>query len=697
MRIAQYEVSATLGEGGMGRVYRARDPRLNRDVAIKLLHSDALASPDRRARFAAEARAASALNHPNIVTVYDVGEVDGQPFIVSEYIDGETLRITTARGPIPIRRLLEIAVQIVAALAAAHGAGITHRDLKPDNIMLTKDGRIKLLDFGIAKLAASTTAPTQSDDRTLTSGPSTEPGIVMGTVNYMSPEQVQGHRVEYYSDQFSFGLVLYELVSGKQAFARSSRPETMTAIIREEPSPLEPSVPAPLRWIVGRLLAKEPQERYASTDDLYRELRTLQEHLPESSSVSTPAHSPAVKRRWTRFAIPVIAVLGAIALAFSFASPPHLNPGELRYTPIAREETSEEFASWSPDGRSIAYSASVHGVNQVFVKEISAALPAQLTHSVDGCRAPFWSPDSAEIFFLSGSDLWSIAASGGQVSRAIPKAAAAAVHPDGKTFVFVRNDKIWSGTRDIATQHELTQAALPPSLRAHTMACSRDGSRIAIGAFNTEQGPVLVWMSWPSGELHHVPINSAKGFVMSGFAWHPNSRHIFVTLNRPEGSRQVDLDVETGALQTIQTMPLLSHGPALSADGKRLLLSLGTAEWDIYELSIRDVRVRPVVARRGINHHPDWSPSGSRFLFSTSYRGYTEIEDRPVSGGASKILASSGSGAFPRGIQISGGRWAPDGERIANRLMAKRKTRIVADERDRRTSGASGCNGRCHR
>ena len=277
--LGPYEILSRLGVGGMGEVWKARDTRLNRIVAIKVSRekfSD---------RFNREARAVAALNHPNICTLHDVGP----DYLVMEYVEGAP--VAPVDSP---RRLIDIAVQIGDGLAAAHAAGIIHRDLKPDNILLTSQGRIKILDFGLAKATAEENAEISQDDATRTVVQAlTDPGTTVGTIAYMSPEQARGQtNLTAQSDQFSFGLVLYELAAGKRAFQRDSAAETMTAIIREDAEPLPHTVPAPLRWIVERLLAKDPSERYESTRDLYRELRQVRDRLSET--VSTSAFPPAV-------------------------------------------------------------------------------------------------------------------------------------------------------------------------------------------------------------------------------------------------------------------------------------------------------------------------------------------------------------------------------------------------------------------
>src|SRR5262252_1581746 len=251
-RFGPFVIVGTVGAGGMGEVYRARDSRLHREVAIKVL---ARAGADAARRFTGEAQAASALNHPNIVTVYDVGVHDDISYIVSELVDGTALRSLVARAPLPVRDVLDLAVQMADGLAAAHAAGIVHRDFKPENVMVTREGRVKILDFGLA-LVGSHDAAAGALDVTLT-----QTGIIVGTVPHMSPEQARGGNVDYRTDQFSFGLTLYELVTGRRAFQKETVAQTLAAILQDEPEAiptLNPRVPVPLRWIIERCLAKDP-------------------------------------------------------------------------------------------------------------------------------------------------------------------------------------------------------------------------------------------------------------------------------------------------------------------------------------------------------------------------------------------------------------------------------------------------------
>src|SRR5437588_11691375 len=283
-RLGSYEILAPLGAGGMGEVWRARDTRLGREVAIKILPADVASDPGRLKRFEKEARSASALNHPNIVTIYDVGTADSVSWIAMERVEGKTLRELLFGSALPIRKLLPIAAQVADGLAKAHEAGIVHRDLKPENVMVTKDGLVKILAFGLAKL---THPELDSGGTNLPTETGASPGMILGTVGYMSPEQAAGQPLDFRSDQFSFGSILYEMATGKRAFQKTTAVDTLSAILHEEPKPvaeLNSDAPAPLRWIVERCLAKEPDRRYAATRDLARDLETLKNRSSETTS-----------------------------------------------------------------------------------------------------------------------------------------------------------------------------------------------------------------------------------------------------------------------------------------------------------------------------------------------------------------------------------------------------------------------------
>jgi eukaryotic-like serine/threonine-protein kinase len=305
-RLGDYEIQSLLGAGGMGEVYRARDLRLRRDVAVKVLPAVVSSDPGRLWRFEQEATAAAALNHPNILAVYQMGTHEGAPYLVSELLEGETLREQIQRGRIALPRVIDYGVQIAQGLAAAHEKGIVHRDLKPENLFVTKDGRVKILDFGLAKL---TQAQPGSEHSAPTIGSETEPGLVMGTVGYMSPEQVRGQAADHRADIFAYGAVLYEMLTGKRAFAKPTSPETMTAILNEEPpgiSQVAPGVPPGLQRVVQRCLEKNPEQRFQSASDLAFAL----EALSGPGSTRAVTETALGTRRWR----PVIATVGGLAL-----------------------------------------------------------------------------------------------------------------------------------------------------------------------------------------------------------------------------------------------------------------------------------------------------------------------------------------------------------------------------------------------
>ena len=390
-RLGPYEILAPLGAGGMGEVYRARDERLRREVAIKVLTTDLSTEGDRRKRFEQEARAASSLNHPNIVTIYDIGSTGGTIYIAMELIDGKTLRDLQHDGTLPTRRLLDIAFQIADGLAKAHGAGIVHRDLKPENVMVTRDAVVKILDFGLAKLLRHEEDLSPDSDTAIQE---TRPGTVLGTVGYMSPEQASGKPIDFRSDQFSLGSILYELATGKRAFQRDTTAETLTAIIREEAEPvgkINAGVPAPFRWIIERCLAKDPEGRYASTRDLASDVRSIREHLSEASvsgesgtvAPVAAAAAPRTRGGLVRAAVTGVALLAALAAgmllqkSLSRSSPPS-------YQQITFGSGTIRAARFAPDGQTIVYSVAWDGNPlKIYLKHPSSpdSLPLELPSS----------------------------------------------------------------------------------------------------------------------------------------------------------------------------------------------------------------------------------------------------------------------------------------------------------------------------
>jgi eukaryotic-like serine/threonine-protein kinase len=361
-RLGSFEVSSPLGAGGMGEVYLAKDLRLGREVALKVLPEELSKDPSRLARFEQEARSASALNHPNIVTIYEIGREGDTPYIAMELVDGKTLRELSASGPMTTRKILAAAAQVAEGLAKAHGAGIVHRDLKPENLMVSKDGFVKILDFGLAKLTepesgGASAMPTLAKAET-------HPGTVLGTVGYMSPEQASGQNVDFRSDQFSLGSILYELVTGEKAFARKTAAETMSAIIRDEPEPLgksRPQTPLPLRWIVERCLAKDPEERYASTRDLARDLVGVRDHVSEIGSGGEALVAAPGRPRLLRAAVPAAFVAAALAAGWIAARALTKRSAAPSFHRLTFRTGQIANARFAPDGKTVIYGAKWEG------------------------------------------------------------------------------------------------------------------------------------------------------------------------------------------------------------------------------------------------------------------------------------------------------------------------------------------------
>src|SRR5579862_2261837 len=358
-RLGPYEIHSSIGAGGMGEVYRAGDSRLGRDVAIKILPTSFSADPDRLRRFAQECRATAALNHPNILSIFDIGEDRGAPYVVSELLEGETLRDRLREGAIPSRKAIDYARQIASGLAAAHDKGITHRDLKPENLFITNDGRVKILDFGLAKLTHPE-ADSSGDAPTLQIA--TDAGTVMGTVGYMAPEQVRGKPADARSDIFAFGAILYEMLSGKRAFHGDSAADTMSAILKEDPPDLTETnrnVSPALERIVRHCLEKNPAERFQSARDVAFNLDAL-------SDISTPSRGGVrvipEEKSASRWVVPLV---GAVLLVASWVAVYAIAHRKSVSTPVFHEITFRNGTVWearfAPDGQTILYGAAWDG------------------------------------------------------------------------------------------------------------------------------------------------------------------------------------------------------------------------------------------------------------------------------------------------------------------------------------------------
>jgi len=439
-KLGPYEVSGAIGAGGMGEVYRARDPRLHREVAVKILPASLSSDREWLHRFEQEARAAAALNHPNILAVYDIGTQDGSPYIVSELLEGESLRERLRSGPLSLRKAIDYALQIARGLAAAQDKGIVHRDLKPENIFITRDGRVKLLDFGLAKLTQA--APTFGDSETRTI--QSDAGTVVGTVGYMSPEQVRGNPADARSDLFAFGVVLYEMISGKRAFHGETAADTMSAILHGEPPELAETnrnVAPALQRIVAHCLEKSPEERFQSMRDVIFDL----EGATTASGIT--AALPAVGvGRWHKRVPVIAATIIAGVLAGYFAT--------RRVAPAARAPVvfqqltdfvgMEESPAISPDGKAVAFSSG-DGTPQVWVRLLAGGPPLQITRDDSPHFFPRWAPDSASLIYFSPSPnpdeqgtIFEIPALGGTPRRLAPSISGGDFSHDGKRLAYFR-------------------------------------------------------------------------------------------------------------------------------------------------------------------------------------------------------------------------------------------------------------------
>ena len=591
----------------MGEVYRARDSRLGRDVALKVLSARLLTNREGLLRFAQEARAASALNHPNIVTIYEIGNASGVPYLAMEFIDGKTVRELLAGGPLPVRRLVDLGAQLMDGLARAHGARIVHRDLKPENLMVSADGFLKILDFGIAKLLDPGLGNPDTPFLTAT-------GIVIGTPSYMSPEQAAGRTVDFRSDQFSAGLILYELATGNRAFNRSTAAETLTAIIREEPEPLAtlvPRLPTPVRWIIERCLSKDPDERYAATRDLARDLKQMQlnadglfgtERLNAPSppgGTAAPAVpeagpagrvTPSLARRAGRIAI---AGLGVLAIAAAGAGLGYWLRHEASDAPaptwtgslVMGGSTRVLAPRGSPDGRRIAFLTIVGGLAQVAVMDPGSGDWTVLTKRRDAgsVHRVEWSADGSRLFFDRITDVprgvFSIPALGGDERLVLEGVQGPEPLPDGSLLVVKLDDehrfvlvRFWPDTGN-------QKVIAPPVLPDSTDLVARlfpDGREVLVwGRFAGEKDA--------AGRRTHI-VDLATGAVrpfLPGVHLAPpfvplrDGRFLLARVQAGDLHRIVSVARDGTAIQTLLTVPAR---PRYLVEGESGTLYVGFAE-----------------------------------------------------------------------------------------------------------------------
>jgi Tol biopolymer transport system component/predicted Ser/Thr protein kinase len=653
-RLGPYEILALVGAGGMGEVYRARDTRLRRDVALKVLPSGVATDPDRLRRFEQEARAASALNHPNIITLHDIGKSNAHVFVAMEHIDGKTLRDVIAGQPLAPKRLLEIAAQLADGLSKAHAAGIVHRDLKPENVMISKDGFVKILDFGLAKLAEDGLGAL-ADGPTV--GPGTAPGTVLGTVGYMSPEQASGGITDFRSDQFSLGTMLYEMATGRRAFERKTSAETLTAIIREDPEPLEvsnPKAPMPLRWIVERCLAKDPEDRYASTKDLARDLKRAGQHLSEPS-IPVVAASARPRRRGSRgwaalAAVALLAIPAAFVAGRRTASVPQ--PTFKRLTFNRGWVTSARFA---PAGQMVVFSATWDGgpmrtysLRPGMSQSAAIELPDSelLSLSDSGDMAIIVNPTLAGNGFNYSGTLARVPISGGVPKSILEDVSYAEWAPSSNELAVVHH----VAGRD-RLEFPIGKVLRESSGWLQHPRFSPDGQSIAVieHASSGDDGDVVLL------DLSGHARTLATGWAsIQGLAWRPDGKEIWFTAAREGINRQLSAVTPSGAVRSVRTMqgtPALldvgPHGEALvTEDDYRqgvLVISRG-------ETRTRDLGWFDWTSDRSL------TPDGKLLLFDESGEGggaQPAVYLRPIDGSPAVRLAEG------LGVALSAdGSWA---------------------------------------
>lgn len=709
--LSQYLVLSQLGKGGMGEVWRARDTRLNREVAIKVLPTDFAHNAERLRRFEQEARATSALNHPNILTIYDFGTHEGSPYIVAELLEGEVLREQMNRGALPVRRCLEYAQQFAAGLSAAHEKGIVHRDLKPENLFVTEDGRLKIFDFGLAKLRPPRSE--QSDSEVATKRGITDPGVVMGTVGYMSPEQVRGQDADHRADIFSFGAILYEMLSGKHSFTGESAVELMNAILKEEPPDLPETshkIPPQLERIVRRCLEKRPERRFQSASDLGFALETLStpsgDHLTASAKAAYP--SAVAKRGGWRERIAwigagVFAFL-SLALAVAFFNRPAMKVEAMRFSvhPPAKA-TSVHDPTISPDGTRLALVATTEGKTLLWVRPLSS-LAAQPLPGTEGASFPFWSPDSQFIGFFAQGKLKKIALSGGPptmlgdapdsrggawsrdgvilfspgwnmgVHRVSAAGGAAEVvttpdssrqengHfwpsflPDRRHFLYLafgsKPDEI--GIYLASLDGRERQWLLPADSNAVYAASEREGFLLFV-----REGTLLA-QPFDAAErrLTGEPFRLADQIQINAFSeegvFSVSENGVLVyTASGSSGSQQLSWFDRAGKSLGVIGLPGIDLRPALSPDERRVAVSrldLQTRNADIWLLDLaRGTELRFTLDAAG-DYVPVWSPDGSRIVWSSNREGLANLYQK----------SSSGSGQDELLLKADNWKWVSD-------------------------------------
>jgi Tol biopolymer transport system component len=677
-RIGVHEIVALLGAGGMGEVYRARDTRLGRDVALKILPPPFTADTDRVARFEREARLLASLNHPHIGAIYGFEDAGNVSALVLELVEGDTLDDRVRRGRSPLSEALAVAQQIADALDAAHKVGIIHRDLKPSNIKITPDGVVKVLDFGLATaLAAERSESDLSKSPTMMAG-GTIPGVILGTVAYMSPEQARGQPVDKRTDIWAFGCVLFEMLTGSSAFARQTATDTIAAVVGAEPdwTSLPADTPGSIRRLLTRCLQKDARRRLHDIADARIEL----EDAMAAPAVSAPVPAP---RQWTRPAVLVLSLGIATALVFlwtardRFGRPAEPSPPETRVMRLTDLPGLEESPAISPDGRSVAFTAGVGGKRQLLVQLIAGGAPMHVTRDPVDHEYPRWSPDSSSIFYFSAAasgelqgSIWEIPALGGVPRRVVNSVGGADVSlTDGRLAFFrLAKEGIQLVTAPTDGSRFDVVAEFAPATYYLYPRWSPDGRWIAFQRGDSVRFDVFVVPAAGGAPRQLTRDNN----MMSGFAWLPDSTGIVYSSSRGGtmpylpalGLWQVTL--RDGSLRRVTSGETSYVSPDISKSGA-MLVSRMKLQTDIWKFPVDGLPAENV--RRGVRVTrqtgqvltPTASPGDKEIAFLSDSGGHANLWVVNTESGALRQITHERDPNVAVGVPV----WSPDGRAIA--------------------------------
>lgn len=631
-RLGPYEVLSPLGAGGMGEVYRARDTRLGRQVAVKILPDSLSQDPHRVARFETEARVLAVLSHPNILGIHDFGQSDGRIYAVTELLDGETLRDRMGGEPMAWRKAAEIAAAMADALASAHAAGIVHRDLKPENVFITSDGRVKVLDFGLAKVVE----PVSEDAVTLTSpsgGAVSVDGEVVGTLSYMAPEQLRGLKVDGRTDIFALGSVLYEMLSGKRPFAGATPADTLSAILHGEPPSLDGlvrEIPSALGLIVSRCLEKRPEDRFDTAHDLALSLRSIstdQQPAVRSAEILRP-----VRRRWLAPAVTAaaaLALLVALGVLLKWPRTVARNASEEGKWGPARQITSapgwDAEPAISPDGTLVAYSSNASGNADIWVVDPEGGEPLRLTDGPAENRKPAWFPDGRALAFESTRSgpvsVWKVSRLGGSANLLVENGAMPAVSPDGTRIAFSRPDptgltRIWVASLADPSSAERLTGDDGGEFDHIDPAWSPDGTLLCYSAFRD------LWLVPASGGKARKLTHDGKADREPAFS--PDGSSVLFSSRRSNPVSIWRVALEGGAPERILPGTGTAVHPSPSRDGRRLVFSAAVNHWTVIVADRKTGTLSRIASSRD-DSMPAMAPDGSAVAYCSNRLGTDDL------------------------------------------------------------------------